>query len=308
MLAELQFGDDRIERHLTSRKTQGASHRTVNADLAAIRSFCRWLLRRERIQRDPTVSLETLNEAEDRRLERRALSEDEAQKLITSTLESEKVFRRLNGEQRAMLYLLALRTGLRRKELRSLMPRSFAFGPKISSVTLHPSDSKRRKQDCLPLPREVAVLYEAYIKDLNPDEPVWPGSWWRKSAEMIKRDMSEAGLSIEDDQGRTFDFHGQRTTFITGLSRAGILPALAQKLARHSNINLTMGTYTSMDLDELGQAVESLPDLTDNTKSAPHVLAQQQLVSIQRVWLELAEDVRAEIMNLIDNRDSEGGT
>jgi len=225
-------------------------------------------------------------------------------------LESEQTFRCLNGKQRAMLYLLALRTGLRRKELRSLTPESFDFSSKVSSVALHASNSKRRKQDRLPLPKDVATFFQEYIAELEPNRPVWSGSWWRKSAEMIRRDLTEAGLPVKDELGRIFDFHGQRTTFITGLSRAGVHPALAQKLARHSDIKLTMGTYTSMDLDELGSAVESLPGLVPSevkqSEMNPDVSANEQLSKIQDVWERLSLDIRTQIISIVEKAVDSG--
>jgi hypothetical protein len=45
------------------------------------------------------------------------------------------------------------------------------------------------------------------------------------------------------------------------LARAGVHPKTAQQLARHSDINLTMGVYTKLDLRELAEAVELLPSL-----------------------------------------------
>ena len=310
ILAELQFGDDRLEKHLVDRKNDGVSHRTVNADLAAIRGFCRWLIRRERILRDPTTALEPLNVAEDRRLERRALDEEEAQKLVTSTFQSERVFRRLSGQQRATLYLLALRTGLRRNELRSLTPQSFDFSSKTPSVSLHASDSKRRKRDRLPLPVDVSKQMQEYVADLHSDDSLWPGSWWRRSADMIRRDLEEAGIPVEDEEGRVFDFHGQRTTFITGLSRAGIFPALAQKLARHSDVRLTMGTYTSMNHDELSSAVESLPELTlgNDEKSDGNIdaVAEQQLAKLHTSWPQLSDDIRLRVMSIVEEATEKG--
>jgi len=206
-----------------------------------------------------------------------------------------------------MLYLLALRTGLRRKELRSLTPESFNFSSKVPSVALHASNSKRRKQDRLPLPKDVATLFQEFIAELEPNEPVWPGSWWRKSAEMIRKDLTGAGLSVKDDQGRIFDFHGQRTTFITGLSRARVQPAIAQKLARHSDIKLTMGTYTSMDLDELGSAVESLPRLVlSDVKQSEMVKSDEQLSKLQDVWEQLSNDIRLQIIDIVEKAVGSG--
>ncbi len=41
----------------------------------------------------------------------------------------------------------------------------------------------------------------------------------------------------------------------------GVAPRTIQKAMRHSNLSLTMGTYTDPDLLDTADAVESLPDL-----------------------------------------------
>ena len=300
ILADLQSADDRIEQHLAQRRKDGASHRTVNADLAAIRTFCRWLVHRNRMMRDPTAALEELNVEEDRRLERRALSDDEAEQLMTTTIGSTRVFRRLRGHDRAMLYLLSQRTGLRRRELKLLKPAAFDFAATPVVLTVPAGNSKRRRLEHLPLPDDVAAAFQAYLVDKPVDQPVWPGGWWRKSAEMIRRDLTEAGIAIEDQQGRVIDFHGQRTTFITNLSRAGVPPALAQKLARHSDIRLTLGTYTQLNMQELGAAVDLLTPLSPNrrntSKTPEDQLCDEQLEELTAAWRSLSNEVRAQLL------------
>lgn len=300
ILADLQSADDRIEQHLAQRRKDGASHRTVNADLAAIRAFCRWLVHRNRMMRDPTAALEDLNVEEDRRLERRALTEEEAEKLMTATVGSTRVFRRLRGQDRAMLYLLSQRTGLRRRELTLLTPAAFDFSATPVVLTVPAAHSKRRRLERLPIPEDVAAAFQAYLAEKRADQPVWPGGWWRKSAEMIRRDLTDAGIEAEDQQGRVIDFHGQRTTFITNLSLAGVPPALAQKLARHSDVRLTLGTYTQLDLRELGAAVDRLtplaPNRRDAAKSAEDRLCEEQLAELTAAWRLLTNEVREQLM------------
>ncbi len=84
-------------------------------------------------------------------MERRALTAKEAEKLISTTLDSEAVFRKLTGHERAMMYLLAQRTGLRRNEIRSLTSASFDFSSEPAVVSVQARNSKRRKLDRLPL-------------------------------------------------------------------------------------------------------------------------------------------------------------
>ena len=55
------------------------------------------------------------------------------------------------------------------------------------------------------------------------------------------------------------DFHSMRHLFITSLERAGVSPRMAQTLARHSDIRLTLGLYTHVEIHDQTAAIESLP-------------------------------------------------
>jgi len=57
VLRDMQSGAELLQSHLAERLHSGAAHRTVNADLTAIRSFCRWLLHKKRMRKDPTAGL-----------------------------------------------------------------------------------------------------------------------------------------------------------------------------------------------------------------------------------------------------------
>ena len=45
------------------------------------------------------------------------------------------------------------------------------------------------------------------------------------------------------------------------MSLAGVSPKMAQSLARHSDINLTMNVYTMMNVSDQAAAVEALPPI-----------------------------------------------
>jgi integrase len=50
-----------------------------------------------------------------------------------------------------------------------------------------------------------------------------------------------------------------RHLFITNLERAGIRPKMAQTLARHSDVRLTLGVYTHVELHDQTAAIGALP-------------------------------------------------
>ncbi len=54
------------------------------------------------------------------------------------------------------------------------------------------------------------------------------------------------------------DFHALRHTFITNLCRANVSPKTAQALARHSDIRLTMNTYSHVEQEEQAAAIGML--------------------------------------------------
>jgi integrase len=56
-------------------------------------------------------------------------------------------------------------------------------------------------------------------------------------------------------------FYSMRHTFISNLARSGVSPKIAQSLARHSTIGLTMNTYTHIGLYDERAALDSLPEL-----------------------------------------------
>jgi len=60
----------------------------------------------------------------------------------------------------------------------------------------------------------------------------------------IRADFKAAGIPLVDERGYRVDFHALRMTYITRLQRAGVSPRETMELARHSDMRLTMRTYT----------------------------------------------------------------
>src|SRR5262249_36571122 len=126
--------------------------------------------------------------------------------------------------------------------------------------------AKNRREVAQPLPLDVAESLRGYLTERPADQPVWPGSWSDDAADMLRIDLAAAGIPFADADGRVCDFHALRHSFITLLERSGVSPKMAQELARHSDIRLTMGVYTHAELYDLAGAVEGLPSLL----SGPH--------------------------------------
>jgi hypothetical protein len=96
--------------------------------------------------------------------------------------------------------------------------------------------------------------------DLAAARAVWIAEAGANSTEQQKRERSSF-LSYRDEEGRVFDFHATRHGYITMLAKSGALPKMAQELARHSSIDLTMNHCAHLRLHDQAAAVEALPSL-----------------------------------------------
>ncbi len=246
---------------LQERFCRGIGISTSNGYLAAIKTFSRWLVAKERTDRDRLAAVRALNAETDRRHERPRLNLGELQKLLTSAAQSAVYVQGLSGQARYMLYATAMVTGFRASELASLFPYSFDLAGRPPLVTVKAAFSKNKKQSEQPLPADVAETLHDYLEGKPRDKAVWPGKWFEDAAEMLRLDLETAGIPYRDDAGCVADFHALRHSYITLLERSGVSPKLAQELARHSDIRLTMNVYTHAGLYDLAGAVNGLPSV-----------------------------------------------
>ncbi len=64
-----------------------------------------------------------------------------------------------------------------------------------------------------------------------------------------------------DDDGCVCDFHSLRHSFISNLAAGGVHPKVAQQLARHSTITLTMDRYSHLGLIDMTAGLSALPTI-----------------------------------------------
>lgn len=251
----------RIESWLAARRESGElAAATSNHYLKSAKAFLNWAIAEHRLAINPLAGLRRLNVETDRRLRRRALTDAEFAALVDAASRSPIVYRGLSGIDRARLYTFAGRTGLRRSELFSLTPASFHLDAKPPTVTVEASASKHRRRDLLPLSAALAAQVRQWIAGREPTVPLWRSTRWFRCADMLRLDLQAAGIPFADAQGRVVDFHSLRVYFVTSLARAGVPLAVAQRLARHSTPMITTSHYTQLELQELADEIEKLPD------------------------------------------------
>jgi integrase len=263
------YGDisaSRVMQHLHTLRAgngtkPGISAQTFNFYLGAVKQFCRWMLKDRRAVESPVAHLSGLNVKTDRRRDRRAFTVPELVGLLDTTAGASDRYG-MAGTDRAMLYRLAVETGLRSGELRSLTRACFALGGESPTVTVEAAYSKHRRQDTLPLRPALAAELRTFLAMLAPGAPVFRiPTDHHDAADMFREDVEAAGIAYRDDTGRVADFHSLRHTFITNLANGGVHPKVAQALARHSTITLTMDRYSHTLFGEQAEALDVLPDL-----------------------------------------------
>jgi integrase len=171
------------------------------------------------------------------------------------------------GMERALIYKTFVLTGLRADELRTLTISDLSFGD-VPFIKLRYSNEKNRKGSTIALRSDLATELRAWIAGRERTELVFnvPSGILR----IMNRDLAAAGIPKVDADGCVVHIHALRHSFGTHLSKAGVTPRVAQAAMRHSDISLTMNTYTDARLLDTAEAVESLGIVRD---SVPRKLA-----------------------------------
>ncbi len=264
-----------LERHLTKLTEKGRSSRTRNASLKGLRAMVAWMLAAEKLERDPFRTIGVLNEEADagRRI-RRALSSDEFETLLNTAEASEETIEGIAGVQRAVLYLTAAWTGLRRKELGDLTLSHLSLDGDPPFVHIPAAATKARRDDHpIPLHRFVAKRLSSWVKQRRQEgkstlfDLKTPSGQLRKTSKLMKLDCAAAEIPYLGDLG-VADFHSHRLAFITHLSRTCSDFSLVSELARHRDPKLTAKIYDKVRLEDRMAAISGMTLPTGATNAA----------------------------------------
>jgi len=233
---------------------------SFNHHLTAFKSFARWMVKDNRAGESPVAFLDGLNARTDRRRERRALSIGEIRRLLTVTRGGPDRAG-MTGVERSTIYRLAVESGLRFSELRSLTRAGFSLNGPEPTVTVEAGYSKHRRRDVLPLRPDTAATLRTFLAGKMPAAPAFAMPNRDRMIRAFKADLATAGIAYRDDAGRVVDVHALRHTAGTLLAASGVHPKVAQSLMRHSSIDLTMSRYSHVLVGQESDAGDALPDL-----------------------------------------------
>jgi integrase len=247
------------------RTEQKQAPNTINEYQAAVSALFSWLRKQNRVAANPFELVSKVDARGKESFHRRALNDDEARQLLAGP--------------RRLLYLLALHTGLRRGEIYALRWDDLHLDTANPYWMLPAVFVKNRKEQPRPLhPELVAELQKLKAAGkLKPEDSVFPEQV--PPMKVIRADFKTAGIPLKDERGHVVDFHALRTTYITRLQRAGVSPREAMELARHSDMRLTMKTYTDVAQLPLAATVRGLPSIGDSQIDSQTLVADRPAVS-----------------------------
>lgn len=258
------------------------SARTRNANRQAVAGFYRWAASRNRIRSNPMArDLMPVADAKHRRVnESRVFTPDEFWKKLLPAVTIE----------RQAVYMLKACAGLRGREIDRIERRDLDLdeGVLIIQPTTGRKASKGRETaDDVELPLAVALIDK--LRELidatgwtrgpipvrDPNRRQWIADLVKaglvqfnekrikaKKITGVNRYDLENLIGYADEDGRVYDRKSLRRTYITWLMHAGVDIREAQRLARHSSIELTANVYTSHELPRLRRAVDAAASLS----------------------------------------------
>lgn len=249
------------------------SAQTRNHYITHLRGFCAWLVVTGRLPRNPVLDLEKTNVEADRRRLRREPTRQEIAELFRY-LQNAPGLRGMSGPQRALGYRVAMATGYRGGELRTLTAESFNLENR--TVTLPATEDKRRRADLHPIPEWLAAeLREWFAKG----GATWQGfpahfpgrvlrgdlrearkAWIAAAADRTDAAQRKASSFLAYKGGITFlDFHALRVYYLSELaSQPGIDIKTLMALARHSTPQLSLALYAKRRETNVWAATDQL--------------------------------------------------
>jgi integrase len=244
---------------------RGLSAQTRNHYLRHAKQFFLWAIENERWIKNPLAGLDPADVETDRRHDRRAPTDQEVGDLFRH-LERDDAPARcgMTGRQRALGYRVAMATGFRAGELRSLTRASFDLG--AGTVTVRASYSKRRREDVQHLPDWLAEELEKWFAGGGGCWERFPAHW---PGEVLRDDLAAAGVPYVVG-GLYFDFHALRHWYVTQVAnQPGLSLKTLLSLTRHSTPHLAINVYAKARREDQAAAAALIPRVAASAEDTP---------------------------------------
>ena len=238
------------------RQRQTLSAKTLNEYLISVSALLGWAERFEHVASNPLRHVTRIESSADPSLKRRALTDEEAGRLLA-----------VSGE-RAVIYVTALKTGLRRGELEKLEWRDVELDGPEPFLNVRAATTKNGKAAPIPLDEDLAAV----LRKRRGSASKAKGRVFDVIPRIthFRADLVKAGIEPVNAAGERIDFHALRMTFQMRLTLNGISPRVVMEAMRHSDMKLTTKTYTDAGMLPTRAAICSLPRLMPEGDYSPY--------------------------------------
>ena len=273
VLGDLDALQPRVEATIRELAARGRAGKSIGNTVEAITSFCNWCVIRGYLSENPLAKLGKIDTTPQSTY--RALNIDETRRLLNELPDFLKP-----------TYILAMLSGLRANELRSLT-RSH-LDTVNNGLRLEPAWTKNREPGFQPLPAKfvkqlatfadsgiVPGLYEQFARTLTrPTDPlVFVNT---HPARELDGYLKTAGIPKSTPEGK-IAFHALRTSFVTLTYEAGATHKEAQELARHKTPGLTANTYARTRNERLVGIAEKIGETVLRAEIGAPAVHQTQI-------------------------------
>ena len=156
-----------VETYSGKLKKDGYSKTSRGHYIDALKTFLNWAEQDQRIIKNPIAKMEKPARDSERK---GILTPEQFVHLIKTTFEKNILIGRITGKERAVLYILAGTTGLRRKELLNLCWDDISLSGENSFICVKASIAKNGKEARQPIPPMVVNLLTALKADTRPND------------------------------------------------------------------------------------------------------------------------------------------
>ena len=241
-------------------KNNDVSPTTAGHYLDSLKTFLNWAQLDQRIINNPIATV-----AKPARESKRkgVLTPEQFIRLVKNTFEKNILIGRITGQERAVLYLLAGTTGLRKTELLSLVWNDINTSDSEPFVRVRACIAKNGKETLQPLTTMSARLLTSLKDCTRPKDSDRVFSAFNKTintADLIRNDLEAADIPLRDRDGNEIVFHSLRNSFISFLANSQTPAKVIQKMARHSDPKLTFNTYARVLPEAEQKAISFLPN------------------------------------------------
>lgn len=226
------------------RLAAGASNRTANMEVGALRACLNWAVRIGIIREHLVGRIQSLPQRESDQVRRaRALNDLEIERFL---LESRRMDLRRRVPQTVLWWLL-IEIGLRWGDAIALRCENV----KGTRLTISADTTKGRRTREVPLPPRLAAELPAMLPFRSPKGVQWTGKNERNARRMFHLTAARAGVAPSDAAGRTIFIHALRKTAATRMLRRGVPLPVVSAILGHRDPALTARLYVQVDVEDM---------------------------------------------------------